>query len=84
MRDAASNIEVFEKLGRPSILPRDLLPDFSSHSSETRGGTALSLQQNDNEDDLSNTLYNTREKNDRVRTKNRFPLHTGKVAVSLQ
>lgn len=37
VRNAATNVKIFEKLGRPAILPRDLLPDFSRHSSEMTG-----------------------------------------------
>lgn len=32
----ANNVEVFEQLRRTAVLSRDLLPDFSSHSSITK------------------------------------------------
>lgn len=32
----ANNVEVFEQLGRATVLSRDLLPNFSSHSSITK------------------------------------------------
>ena len=42
----ANNVEVFEQLGRATILSRDLLPDFSSHSSATKKANTLLAKRN--------------------------------------
>lgn len=40
----ANNVEVFEQLGRTTVLSRDLLPNFSSHSSITKKANTLLLK----------------------------------------
>lgn len=42
----ANNVEVFEQLGRATVLSRDLLPNFSSHSSITKKANILFLKRN--------------------------------------
>jgi len=46
MRYIANNVEVFEQLGRATILSGDLLPDFSSHSSATKKANTLFAKRN--------------------------------------
>ena len=42
----ANNVEVFEQLGRATILSGDLLPNFSSHSSATKKANTLFAKRN--------------------------------------